>query len=191
MIEKLTSFFQNKTNLVVVVLAGILLMVIALPVKKEEDGQNGADGAKEEAAVILSGSEEDYARAMERRLEETLSRLEGAGEVKVMITLSDSEETVLEKDVTRSLSETGEEDGEGGKRDIKTEDTAENTVFLSESGQSFPYVVKTLPPKVEGVIVLAEGAGEGNVSMELLDAVRVIFGIEANRVKVMKLQGGN
>ena len=191
MIEKLTSFFQNKTNLVVVVLAGILLMVIALPVKKKEDGQNGADGAKEEAAVILSGSEEDYARAMERRLEETLSRLEGAGEVKVMITLSASEETVLEKDVTRSLSETGEEDGEGGKRDIKTEDTAENTVFLSESGQSFPYVVKTLPPRVEGVIVLAEGAGEGNVSMELLDAVRVIFGIEANRVKVMKLQGGN
>lgn len=191
MIEKLTSFFQNKTNLVVVVLAGILLMVIALPVKEKEDGQNGADGDKEEAAVILSGSEEDYARAMERRLEETLSRLEGAGEVKVMITLSASEETVLEKDVTRSLSETGEEDGEGGKRDIKTEDTAENTVFLSESGQSFPYVVKTLPPRVEGVIVLAEGAGEGNVSMELLDAVRVIFGIEANRVKVMKLQGGN
>lgn len=194
MIEKITVFFKNKNNLIVVVLVGILLMVIALPVKKKdsEKPQNTIKAGNDEINNDSYTIEEDsYVENMEKRLEAALSRLDGAGEVKVMITLSSSAEVVLQKDSSGSLSETVEEDGEGGSRSIRVQNMDETTVYTSEGGQSVPYVVKTITPKVEGVIVLAEGAGEGNVSMEILDAVRVIFGIEAHRVKVMKLDGTN
>lgn len=196
MIDKCREFFTNKNNLIVVVLVGILLMVIALPVKKRESGEESSANAGNMAGSEINNTryimdKDDYAESMERRLEEALSLLEGAGEVKVMITLRTSSEVVVEKDLTSSLSETNEEDGEGGSRLVRVQDTQEATIYTSESGQSSPYVVKTLTPQVEGVIVLAEGAGEGNVSMEILDAVRVIFGIEAHRVKVMKLHGTN
>ncbi|MCH5269288.1 MAG: stage III sporulation protein AG [Lachnospiraceae bacterium] len=196
MIDKCRDFFKNKNNLIVVVLVGILLMVIALPVKKRENGVENRTNTENTEETEINNTryltdEEDYVERMERRLEEALSRLDGAGEVKVMITLRASSEVVVEKDATDSLSETREEDGEGGSRLVRVEDTEEATVYISESGRSSPYVVKTLTPQVEGVIVLAEGAGEGNVSMEILDAVRVIFGIEAHRIKVMKLNGTN
>lgn len=194
MIEKITLFFKNKNNLVVVVLVGILLMVIALPVKKNDTDvpENAADM---ENTKIYNDSylidEAAYVDNMEKRLEAALSKLDGAGEVKVMITLSSSAEVVLQKDTASSLSETKEEDGEGGTRSIRVLDEEETTVYTSEGSRSVPYVVKTITPKVEGVIVLAQGAGEGNVSMEILDAVRVIFGIEAHRVKVLKLDSTN
>lgn len=196
MIDKCRDFFKNKNNLIVVVLVGILLMVIALPAKKRENGVENRTNTENTEETEINNTryltdEEDYVERMERRLEEALSRLDGAGEVKVMITLRASSEVVVEKDATDSLSETREEDGEGGSRLVRVEDTEEATVYISESGRSSPYVVKTLTPQVEGVIVLAEGAGEGNVSMEILDAVRVIFGIEAHRIKVMKLNGTN
>ncbi|MCH5274696.1 MAG: stage III sporulation protein AG [Lachnospiraceae bacterium] len=194
MIEKAAAFFKNKNNLIVVVLVGILLMVIAIPVKKKDADvvQNPVNTGNDENNNVSYYMDEDaYVESLERRLEAVLSCLDGAGEVKVMITLSSSAEVVLEKDVSASLSETEELDGEGGSRLIRAEDKEEVTVYLSESGVSTPYVIKTITPRVEGVIVLAEGAGKGNVSMEILDAVRVIFGIEAHRVKVMKLDGTN
>lgn len=200
MIEKVTVFLKNKNNLIVVVLIGILFMVIALPVKKQdtdvpENTVNAGNTGSTANAEIYDSSffidEESYVENIERRLEAALSRLEGAGEVKVMITLSSSAEVVLEKDTVSSLSETEEADGEGGSRTVRVEDKEETTVYITESGRLTPYVIKTITPRVEGVIVLAEGAGEGKVSMEILDAVRVIFGIEAHRVKIMKLDGTN
>lgn len=200
MSEKVTVFLKNKNNLIVVVLIGILFMVIALPVKKQdtdvpENTVNAGNTGSTANAEIYDSSffidEESYVENIERRLEAALSRLEGAGEVKVMITLSSSAEVVLEKDTVSSLSETEEADGEGGSRTVRVEDKEETTVYITESGRLTPYVIKTITPRVEGVIVLAEGAGEGKVSMEILDAVRVIFGIEAHRVKIMKLDGTN
>ena len=47
-------------------------------------------------------------------------------------------------------------------------------------------MVKTLSPSVEGVVVVAEGAGNGEVNKNLSEAVQILFGVEAHRVKVLK-----
>ena len=215
--EKIKGLLKNKNNLIVVVLVGVLLMVITLPVEKKQDSTNsgkllqinnngsylkeaggknqntGAEGAGVDGTVYgsVSGTGADYARQMEQKLEEVLGKMEGAGEVQVFITLSSSEELVVEKDAPVNRSNTAEADAEGGSRTINSVDAGESTVYATDGNISTPYVIKTVTPKVEGVLVLAQGAGNGTVNANITDAVQVLFGIEAHRVKVIKMEVEN
>lgn len=66
-------------------------------------------------------------------------------------------------------------------------ETEENTVYRTEGSTSEPYVIKTLPPQVEGVVVVAEGAGNGTVNRTIVEIVQALFGVEAHKVKVVKM----
>ena len=46
--------------------------------------------------------------------------------------------------------------------------------------------MKTLQPEVEGVLVVAEGADSSVVKKNITEAVEVLFGIDAHRIKVGK-----
>lgn len=205
MIEKIKAMAKEKNNLLVLVLAGVLLMVIALPVdsgkKKEKDSENGSSASEninnnsylytgeENTGVqgqLYMGSAEEYTAMMERKVEELLGQMEGAGQVKVIITLRSSSEKVVEKDAPVSRTDTTEADSGGGTRTVNSVETGESTVYTSEGGYSEPYVIKTISPQVEGVVVLAEGAGSGSVSKNISDVIQVLFGIDAHQVKVIK-----
>ena len=41
-------------------------------------------------------------------------------------------------------------------------------------------------PKVEGVLVVAEGAGKGNMTSEITQIAQALFGVEAHKVKVLE-----
>ena len=187
----------RKDNLLILLLLGVLLVVIALPTEKSASwqeegfsfGETGnlddiASNAAAESAYNTSG--EEYAAYLEKRLEDTLSRISGVGRVQVMITLKATEELVVEKDQQTQSSNTTEEDSQGGSRYIYQTQRSENTVYHS-SGNNEPYVVKTLMPEVSGVVVVAQGAGTGEISREITDVVQALFGVEAHKVKVVKM----
>ncbi len=187
----------RKDNLLILLLLGVLLVVIALPTEKSASwqgegvsfGETGnlddiASNAAAESAYNTSG--EEYAAYLEKRLEDTLSRISGVGRVQVMITLKATEELVVEKDQQTQSSNTTEEDSQGGSRYIYQTQRSENTVYHS-SGNNEPYVVKTLMPEVSGVVVVAQGAGTGEISREITDVVQALFGLEAHKVKVVKM----
>ena len=46
---------------------------------------------------------------------------------------------------------------------------------------------KTLAPQIEGVLVLAQGGDNAVVSANITEAVMALFGIEAHKIKVMKM----
>ncbi len=58
------------------------------------------------------------------------------------------------------------------------------------SGNNEPFVVKTLLPQVEGVVVVAQGAGTGNINKSITDVVQALFDVEAHKVKVVKMNDG-
>lgn len=130
--------------------------------------------------------QQDYAKYLEQRLQETLSGMEGVGKVKVMITLQSSQEQIVEKDRPISRSNTTESDAEGGSRTMYQTDSKEETIYYTIGNDSQPFVIKTLNPKVEGVVVVAQGAGTGEISRNITEAVQALFGIEAHKVKVVK-----
>lgn len=193
--EKLRAWCKKKMtkdNMIVLALLGILIMVIALPVEKKErdvsteSGQSDIESAMMAADENVSGSSQE--ELLERRLEEFLSCMEGAGEVKVMITFASTQEQVVEKDIPSASSQTAENDAAGGSRSVSSQELDEGTVYTTDSlGNQIPYVKKTLAAKVEGVTVLAQGGGSAVVQKNITDVIEALFGIEAHKIKVAKM----
>lgn len=182
----------KRDNLIVLVLLGVLLFVISLPTKSGDVGEKQENKVQQTGGIVVetlsSGkSKNDYVKELEERLKTTLSDMEGVGKVSVMITLRASEELVLEKDETVNRSNTSEEDSEGGKRTVSQLESGESTVYISSGSNSEPYVIKTLLPTVEGVVVVAQGAGTGNVNRNITEIVMALFGVEAHKVQVVKM----
>lgn len=217
--EKGMEKWFRRDNLILLVLGGILLFIIALPtgtlredndrVSGEETGdvwgydggedksmgakntdtaENGLPGADITTPAFL---EEDYLTGLEQRLKSLLSGMSGVGEVQVMITLSSSRELVVEKDQPYSRSQTNETDDQGGMRVITRTETQPTTVYRTEEGGSEPYVIKSLVPRVEGVVVVAQGAGTGATNKNITEVVQALFDLEAHKIKVVKMEGTN
>ena len=197
----------RRDNLLILVLLGVLLFIIALPVKKEDpaaadteiteqynagiltsSGQKDAgqqDVVETQTRAVTAESPEEYTAYLEGKLKKMLESIRGLGEVEVMITLESSEERIVEKDMTAERSQTEEQDSAGGTRTVSSSNTGYQTVY-QENDQGSPFVVKTLTPKVEGVLVVAEGAGKGNMTSEITQIAQALFGVEAHKVKVLE-----
>lgn len=199
--EKVKKLFR-KDNLLVLILAGILLFVIALPTKGSREKGSETDGGRDEVLNLSesgSGSgaapgqaEEitglEYAAAMEKQLTEALADMADVGKVRVMITLKSSGELVVERETPVSRSVTTETDAQGGTRTVNTSETGDSVVYGTEGSSSTPYVVKTYVPEIEGVLVVAEGAGSGTVNRTVTEIVQALFHIDAHKVMVVKME---
>ena len=135
--------------------------------------------------TVTAGSTEEYAAYLEEKLKKMLEAVRGLGEVEVMVTLESSEEKIVEKDMTAERSNTEEQDAAGGARTVNTSNTEYRTIYREDTGGD-PFVVKTITPKVEGILVVAEGAGKGNMAGEITQIIQALFGVEANRIKVLE-----
>ncbi len=195
----------RRDNLLILILSGVLLFIIALPTK---ENKGKGDTVQSEQKLSLSqtdsndglqeknggngreAADRDFAAGLEQQLEGILTEMADVGKVKVMITLKSSEELVVEKDEPVMRSNTNESDSAGGSRIVVQVDSTESTVYRTTGGNSEPYVVKTLSPQVEGVVVVAQGAGNGTVNQSITEMVQALFGVEAHKVKVVKMASG-
>lgn len=189
--KRIPKWFQ-KDNLIILVLAGILLLVINLPTEKKQDESKKN---MTEAGTMVSAAEErrfgdlyEYTEYLEEKLETLLVNMKGVGRVKVMITLETSEEQVVEKDEPITRDNTTETDTQGGNRVIYKSDSGQETVFMKQGSDEIPYVSKTVLPQIEGVLVIAQGAGQGSNSLKISEIVQALFGVEAHKVKVVAME---
>ena len=187
------------------ILVGILLIVIAVPSTEKTSRKAAEYGLLDNKSDIIeenNGSEDDigleiekinsteeYERYMENKLEQAISVMEGAGKVKVIVTVSASKELVVEKDMPVTRSNTVENDSEGGSRNVNELNSMEETVYDRKSdGTSSPYVVKTLQPLVEGVVVIAQGGDRPEVKKNITEAIVALFDIEPHKIKIVKMK---
>ncbi len=109
----------------------------------------------------------------EQRLEKMLSAIKGAGDVKVYITMEDMGILELAYDY---------------KSNVKGEDknTEQKTVIVSGSGSTNPVVVRKIQPKVLGVLVVAQGAGDEQVKMVIEKSVAAVLPVMSHRIAVVQ-----
>ena len=185
----------RKDQCLILILAGVLLCVVSLPVEKEKTKSDLLDASE---TIIKSertfGAEEDadYVEYWEKRLEESLRCVEGAGRVRVLIYTGESEEMILAREGAEENSDTTETDASGGNRHIQ-ESRQDKTVVctVDERGQNVPLVIKTIAPSVEGVVVIAQGADRAQVRRDIIEAIQVLFDVDMNRISIIKMKTNN
>lgn len=189
----------KKENFVVIFLIGILLLVIAWPVEKKENEEAKSEitdmisstiGTKEESYISVASSdlpEEAYRASLESTLEELLSTMDGAGKVKVMITLRSSGESIVEKDKVSSRNSSTEVDSSGGSRNTAEVSDTEETVYTGDTNNDTPFIRQVIYPKIEGVVVCAQGGGNASVNKNITEAIQALFGIDVHKIKVIKM----
>ena len=136
-----------------------------------------------------SADSEKYVKNLEKKLEELIEDIDGAGDVEVMITVKNSstKEVLRESDISENkLLET---DSSGGSRD-SYETTKDENVVLTEEGNSIksPFVISEAAPQVEGVAVIAKGGDSPIVKEKITGIIKALFGIEINKIAVGKMK---
>ena len=191
---KIKEFFRSKawkkwdkSQWTIIVLTGVLLMILAIPTE-QKDQETMASKKNETETVMENGTAQtDYVREMENRLKETLSAIEGAGRVEVMITLEDMGESVVEKDTVKESSDLQETDQEGGIRKDRKVQVSGETVYKEGGSEKTPFIGKEITPKIAGVLVVAQGGENTVVKQNISEAVMALFQIDVNRIKVVKM----
>ena len=159
-----------------------LLLLLGLALVLWPSGKREAETPTEPTAAAESAEDfgEDYRLRTEKELAALLSQMEGAGRVKVMLTLKTGPAAHYQTD--RSTSR-------GGAGDRETAESEERTVILDRgSAYDEPALVSTAYPVFQGALILAEGASDPTVRYQLSAAVAALLGLGADQITVVKMK---
>lgn len=197
--NKLKSLIPKKTeegktnkrkieNLVVfLVILIITLIAINAILGNDEKETKKEESSYKVLADIQASNNETYEDELEKRLENILETMVGVGKVKVLITYTQSSEVVAMYNENNTTSQTSETDSNGGTRTVEEKGINREVIFTEENGASVPATQVVVNPKVEGVIVTAEGASDDVVKANIVSAVEAVTGVGAHKVQVFSM----
>ena len=146
--EKAQSLFGRYKYVGLVLAAGLILLL--WPSGHKETAQE----AQPPPAAGVGSVEEDFSvAALEEKLAQTLSKIHGAGEVSVMLTVQGGSRRILAAD----SKETKGTDG-------SYERQSETVVVSAGTGNGEgPVLLQQLYPSFQGAVVVCEGGGDASV----------------------------
>lgn len=154
--EKIKS--DKKTRVLTTIVLVIIVAVFAVVCLKSEKG--GTEQTVDAVGLYVSG--------LESRLEKTLSEIDGAGKVSVVITVSSGMETVLA---------------------VKKTETEKNGIIEREetpilvNGKTVTVTEKY--PEITGVLIVCEGADNIITLSKIQNAVTSVLGVKLNKVEIL------
>ena len=153
--KKLLGRYQY---VLLVLAAGVLLLLLPL----------GGGGEDKSAHTPAQLQEEFDLEAFENKLAKTLSQVQGAGEVQVLLTLKSGSRQVLAQDTQRGA-----------------EESSASTVTLGRgSGSQEVVPLQTLAPQFQGALVVCPGGGDPEVCLQIVQAVSALTGLGSDRISV-------
>lgn len=153
--------------------------------KSEHEEKDEATGYKILATNTNDDKSDNKEDELEEKLEVILSKMEGVGEVNVMITYSRGSEIVPMKNETSKVSTTQESDSDGGTRVIEETDTSKEIIYTDGTQIETQTVIN---PVVKGAIVIAEGASNATVKTNIISAVEAITGLSTYKIQVFEMK---
>ena len=164
-VEKLTEILKRYRYAIIILLIGLLLMVLP------NSGRNVKASGTELNAECRSPEE-----VLEQKLSLILSKVEGAGDVEVILTIAAGEETIFQTNDDYTDSDTASS-------------SKVNTVTVTNSNRDQTGLVKQVKNAIyKGAIVVCHGADDPSVHLALVDAISRITGLGANCISVLKMK---
>ena len=181
-------------NLVVfVILIIVTLIVINQIWNGQEEGKQSMQNEEVDDKVLASQEitenmvSSSSSTDLENSLETILGNIEGVGKVKVLITYSESSQTVPMFNEDTSISATEETDTNGGSRKISQENTKKEVIYQEVDGEKIPITQSVIMPTIEGAIITAVGAGNATVKSNIIQAVEAATGLATHKIQVFPM----
>ncbi|SHE94744.1 stage III sporulation protein AG [Clostridium fallax] len=130
----------------------------------------------------------EYEEQQRINLKNILNKINGVGDVDVMITFESDETKVPAMDTNKQTNTTEEKDKEGGERVTNQENDGSKVVITTSGNGNEPLILKTYKPKVVGVVVVAKGAEDSKTKYEISKAVSNLYNISSNKVNVYPMK---
>lgn len=130
---------------------------------------------EEKTETTAAGETDHFQTAeLERKLEQALSEVEGAGKVTVVLTLDTGPRQVIAQDGKTTQS------GDSASRET-------TSVLLSKgSGTQEAVRLQELAPGYRGALVVAQGSGDPEVKLALTQAVSALTGLGTDQISICK-----
>lgn len=155
-VKKLLVQFKSVKNIEVYI-ALFLALVVIFAVFLNSGTKN----------TSKSVSDDTYISQMEHKICSVVENIAGCGKATVAISYSSNEETIYAYETETTTS--------GGV-------TKQTNSIVSVKGE--PLVTKTLPPKILGVVVVAEGADDPVIRFKITEVVVTLLDVDAKDVQV-------
>lgn len=149
----------------------------ASPVVKTE---NSDDGDSQFSLDELTR----YSKTMEQRAQNILSKISGVGRVWVTITTDQESSNEYATNHTVQSKTVTEKEQSGLTRNTTESTSTAEVVSMGGSGEEHPVLIKRIAPKIAGVLVVAEGAEDPGIKLELSQAASTLLGIPEYKVLV-------
>lgn len=163
-------------------LAVLLVVAIILAIYFSSLDTGGAKKTDDKAEAGAPAETISSDTEMEDRLKRVLSKVDGVGDVDVIINYESTAERVPAFSEDRQVSKSD-------SQDTSSETTSEKSdiATIQGNGASEALIVKENQPEVRGVIVVAQGAEDISVRMNLLNAVTTLLNVSADKVEILKM----
>lgn len=166
--------FFNKKNIKVIV--AVVLMLIALilyiGLGSGKEYSQAESTAKDNYITTM-----EYCEKLESKLQSIISQIDGAGNVKVMVTVDGSPELIYVSDTDTKTSTT---------TNGTTTTTTSSPIIVGSGSNSNGIVMTEKLPKVKGVIVVSTGAGQIGIKLDILNAVATLLDISTDNITILK-----
>lgn len=155
------EYIRRYRYLFLVIIAGILLLRIPTDAPVERSSP------QQEISSISS---------LEESLSRTLSQMEGAGRVEVLLTEAMGEELLFQEDKTQTSGE--------HSRDSRTD-----TVLISGSDRTESGLIRQRnPPVYRGALILCQGADRPGIRLAIVEAVADLTGLTTDKITVLTMK---
>lgn len=154
---------------VLVIVLGTALLLIPF-------GKSGKTQTQTTSTAVAEQSVEDT----EKKMETILSKIDGVGELHLMLTPQTGTEQRLAQNTDLSYS--------GDQSAPDDFDRSSETVLASQSGDETPVVTQTFYPTWRGALIVCQGGGNAQVKLAVTQAVAALTGLSSDRITVVKCQ---
>jgi len=192
MVEKTGGFFakgieiwreMQRKPIILWLLAGLIGMGIVL-VTSCSDSENRKQSDNTNPTTLTDSTAlkpQNEAEALEATLRGTLEKIAGAGEVQVAIHLKSENRHVWERQ-SRIDKRVSQENG-----GVSTEENNNDELVIGKDreGRDSPILKEDLAPEIQGVVIVASGAGDSHIRQLLTNTVITVLGLPAHRVLVI------
>ncbi len=174
LLSKINIFKKIKLSKNISIAIAIVLSLITLLIFF-----SGFDGGKtsENKDTTKYTSTQEYTKDMEDKLKNLIESIEGVEKAEVMITFESSVELIISTTKETKTVSSGSSE---------TTVIVETPVLVTEKGVTKPIVLQEKLPKPISVFVVARGADDAKVKLDIIGAIEVLFALPSSKIEVLE-----